>query len=118
MTKRIVISAIISIALISISGTILVEEKKPEETHPGAVKTPEWSAGSKNTETLEFLANLYLSNKKYDQALTIYKEIIRSLPVNARFIRIKFTIANLYNLQNKYDEAILAYREIIKDSKS
>ncbi len=68
-------------------------------------------------EDAEFIANLYLTNRKYEDALLIYNQILNTDPQNPRLNNIRFNIANIYNIQHKLNNSIGVYEEIIRSSK-
>jgi predicted negative regulator of RcsB-dependent stress response len=57
------------------------------------------------------LAKIYLDQKKTDEAITIYKEIVKSAPISILKVRAKLNIAALLENEGKTDEAIKIFEE-------
>lgn len=60
------------------------------------------------------LAECYVLQKNYKEAIACYKEAIRLQPENVRW---KKEIAKIYVLEKKYDEAVAIYQELIQQAK-
>ncbi len=68
-------------------------------------------------ENAEFVANLYLSHRKYEDALLLYNQILKTNSRTQFLSNIRFNIANIYNIQGSSYKAIETYEEIIRLSK-
>lgn len=60
------------------------------------------------------LAECYVLQKNYEEAIACYREAIRLQPENVRW---KKEIAKIYVLEKKYDEAVAVYQELIQQAK-
>ncbi len=68
-------------------------------------------------ENVEFVANLYLSHRKYEDALLLYNQILKADPRKQFLSDIRFNIANIYNIQDSPYKAIETYEDIIRLAK-
>lgn len=75
-----------------------------------------YNALYKNTEDVAaklIIGNIYNQQKKYDEAITIYREVISANPSN---VQAYVNLATVYRLQNKNAEAAKVAAEAVKNN--
>jgi tetratricopeptide (TPR) repeat protein len=126
--SRVFVPSVLILMLLILGIGLLLEKDLLESLAEEKESLPEgWQAGKggisgkvrefARAEDAEFIANLYLANRKYEDALLVYNQILNTDPQNPRLTNIRFNIANIYNIQHKLNNAIVVYEEIIRSSK-